>query len=105
MLRVTTRVVPRGVSTVPSLSGQPPPDDRSMVVNGGQRQSTPPDHRPTAAVNYGEPPLTTTGPPVKGGQRPGLSRIFEASRARGFVLRSLELQIPPFIMGKPNTLI
>ncbi|GJY17029.1 hypothetical protein Tco_0387451 [Tanacetum coccineum] len=27
----------------------------------------------------------------------GLSRIFEASRARGFVLRSLELQILSFI--------
>ncbi|GJZ41901.1 hypothetical protein Tco_0588787 [Tanacetum coccineum] len=41
MPRVTTRVVPRGVSTVPSPSGQPPPDDRSTVVNGGsQRWST-----------------------------------------------------------------
>ncbi|GKE64049.1 reverse transcriptase domain-containing protein [Tanacetum coccineum] len=29
----------------------------------------------------------------------GLSRIFEASRARGFVLRSLELQILSFILG------
>ncbi|GJS62116.1 reverse transcriptase domain-containing protein [Tanacetum coccineum] len=30
---------------------------------------------------------------------PGLSRIFEASRARGFVLRSQELQILSFILG------
>ncbi|GKB80674.1 hypothetical protein Tco_0947569, partial [Tanacetum coccineum] len=29
----------------------------------------------------------------------GLSRIFEASRARGFALRSLELQILSFILG------
>ncbi|GKE43601.1 hypothetical protein Tco_1470885 [Tanacetum coccineum] len=56
MPRVTTRVVPRGISTVSSPSGQPP-DDRSTVVNGGQwRRST--------TVNGGEPPLTTAGPPV-----------------------------------------
>ncbi|GJZ65577.1 hypothetical protein Tco_0622273 [Tanacetum coccineum] len=64
MPRVTTRVVPRGVSTVPSSSGQPSPDDRSTVVNGGsQRRTTgqsPVNHRRTT----GQPPINhrwTTG--------------------------------------------
>ncbi|GJZ05866.1 reverse transcriptase domain-containing protein [Tanacetum coccineum] len=37
-------------------------------VNGGQQRSTPPDHRPMAVVNGGEPPLTTAGPPVNDGE-------------------------------------
>ncbi|GKE34184.1 hypothetical protein Tco_1453506 [Tanacetum coccineum] len=49
MQRVTTRVVPRGVSTVPSPSGQPPPDDRSTVFNGGSQWWS-------TAVNTIEPP-------------------------------------------------
>ncbi|GKB44995.1 hypothetical protein Tco_0889937, partial [Tanacetum coccineum] len=54
MPRVTTRVVPRGVSIVPSPSGQPPPDNRSTVVNGGsQRWST--------AVNATGPPPNDCG--------------------------------------------
>ncbi|GJV46398.1 reverse transcriptase domain-containing protein [Tanacetum coccineum] len=35
------------------------------------------------------------------GQTSGLSRIFKASRARGFVLRSLELQNPQLHLGNP----
>ncbi|GKG25491.1 hypothetical protein Tco_0398637, partial [Tanacetum coccineum] len=44
MPRVTTRVVPRGVSTVPSPE-QPP-------VNGGQRRSTTADHRWTTGQRW-----------------------------------------------------
>ncbi|GKD20839.1 hypothetical protein Tco_1222542 [Tanacetum coccineum] len=51
--------------------GQPPPDHRSTVVNGdsqrwstaavngGQRRSTPPDHRSTATINDGQQRRTT----------------------------------------------
>ncbi|GKA80451.1 hypothetical protein Tco_0787047 [Tanacetum coccineum] len=42
--------------------GQPPLDHRSTVVNdGSQRWSTPPDHRSMVTVNGGVPPLTTAG--------------------------------------------
>ncbi|GJR77513.1 reverse transcriptase domain-containing protein [Tanacetum coccineum] len=45
--------------------------------------------------NAGDPPLKIFF--GAGSKLQGLSRIFEASRARGFVLRSLELQILSFI--------
>ncbi|GJS12992.1 hypothetical protein Tco_0407464 [Tanacetum coccineum] len=71
MPRVTTRVVPRGVSTVPSLSGQPPLDHQSTaMVKDGQWWRTTVQRRRSTTVNGGGPPLTTGGPPVNDGGPP-----------------------------------
>ncbi|GJV62974.1 reverse transcriptase domain-containing protein [Tanacetum coccineum] len=44
----------------------------------------------------------TTNEKNKENQKPRLSQIFEASRARGFILRSQELQILSFILDFPD---